>query len=163
MAVVAAASNIPLAFYDKLSPMITNIFPDFKLASKYHSVSTKATCMLNGSVASTLKSELLNKMRVQPFSIRVDGFNDRELQTINPVIVHDDMNSHVVTQFLDMFYHQGLLQHICIMSLMESLHSYLNVKTLGTRALLLALTTLPVNIEFSEVKDNKKESFCLFL
>ena len=80
MAVVAAASNIPLAFYDKLSPTIRNIFPDSKLASKYYSASTKATCMLNGATAPTLKGELLNKMRVQPFSIYVDGSNDRELQ-----------------------------------------------------------------------------------
>ena len=55
----------------------------------YHSASTKATCMLNGAVASTLKSKLLNKMRVQPFSICVDGLNDREFQKqkMNPVTV----------------------------------------------------------------------------
>ena len=76
IAVVAAASNIPLVFHDKLSPTIWNIFPDSKLASKYHSASTKATCMLNGAVAPTLKGELLNKMRVQPFSICVDGYEN---------------------------------------------------------------------------------------
>ena len=62
MAVVAAASNIPLTFQDKLSPTIRNILPDSKLASKYHSASTKATCMLNGAVAPTMKGELLDKM-----------------------------------------------------------------------------------------------------
>ena len=104
LVVVAAASNIPLAFHDKLSPTIRNVFPDSKLASKYHSASTKATCMLNGAVAPTLKSELLNKMRVQPFSICVDGSNDRELQKMNPVTVriHDDLTGRIVTQFLDM-------------------------------------------------------------
>ena len=35
MAIVAAASNIILAFYDKLSPTIRNIFPDSKLGSNY--------------------------------------------------------------------------------------------------------------------------------
>ena len=71
---------------------------------KYHSASTKATCMLNGAVTPTLKSELLNKMRVQPFSICVDGSNDRELQKMNPVTVriHDDLTGRIVTQFLDM-------------------------------------------------------------
>ena len=83
MAVVAVASNIPLAFHDKLSPSIRNIFPDSKLASKYHSASTKATCLLNGAP----KGELLNKMKIQPFSICVDGSNDRELQKMNPVTV----------------------------------------------------------------------------
>ena len=77
IAVVAAASNIPLAFHDRLSPTIRSIFPDSKLATKYHSASTKATCMLNGAVAPMLKSELLNKMKVQPFSVCVDGSNDR--------------------------------------------------------------------------------------
>lgn len=80
MAVVAADSNILLTFYDKLSPTIRNIFPDSRLVSKYHSASTKATCMLNGAVAPTLKSKLLNKMRVQPFSICVDGSNNRSYQ-----------------------------------------------------------------------------------
>ena len=41
------------------------------------------------------------------------------------------------------------------MSLMESLHSYLNVKTLGICALLLVLTTLQSILD-SEVKDNKR-------
>ena len=104
MAVVAAASNIPLAFHDRLSPTIRSVFPDSKLASKYHSASTKATCMLNGAIAPTLKSELLNKMKVQPFSICVDGSNDRELQKMNPVTVriHDEVKGRIVTQFLDM-------------------------------------------------------------
>jgi len=104
IAVVAAASNIPLAFHDRLSPMIRNIFPDSKLATKYHSASTKATCMLNGAVAPTLKNELLDKMRTQPFSICVDGSNDRDLQKMNPVTVriHDHVKGQIVTQFLDM-------------------------------------------------------------
>ena len=66
----------------------------------YHSASTKATCMLNGAVASTLKSKLLKKWG-QPFSICVDGSNDRELQKqkMNAVTVwiHDDINSHIAS------------------------------------------------------------------
>ena len=85
-------------------PQSEIFFPDSKLAAKYHSASTKATCMLNGAVAPTLKNELLNKMKVQPFSICVDGSNDKELQKMNPVTVriHDNVNGHIVTQFLDM-------------------------------------------------------------
>jgi len=41
IAVVAAASNIPLAFHDRLSPTIRSIFSDSKLATKYHSASTQ--------------------------------------------------------------------------------------------------------------------------
>ena len=60
--------------------------------------------MLNGAVAPKLKSELLNKMRVQPFSICVDGSNDRELQKMNPVTVriHYDLTGRTATQFVDM-------------------------------------------------------------
>ena len=43
LAVLTASCNVPLAFHDRLSPMIRKIFPDSKLASKYHSASTKAT------------------------------------------------------------------------------------------------------------------------
>lgn len=49
--------------------------------------------MLNGTVAPTLKSELLNKMKVEPFYICTDGSNDRELHK---------MKCHIVTQFLNM-------------------------------------------------------------
>ena len=60
--------------------------------------------MLNGAVAPMLKSKLISKMKVQPFSICVDGSNDRELQKMNPVTVriHDDVKDRIVTQFLDM-------------------------------------------------------------
>ena len=47
MAVLAASFNIPLAFHDHLSPLIRSIFPDSAIAAKYHSASTKVTCMLN--------------------------------------------------------------------------------------------------------------------
>jgi len=49
-AAVAAASNIPLAFHDRLLPSIRNIFPESKLAKMYHSASTKSTCILNEEV-----------------------------------------------------------------------------------------------------------------
>ena len=50
IAVLTAASNVPLAVHDQLSPMIGKAFPDSKIASKYHFASTKATCMLNEAV-----------------------------------------------------------------------------------------------------------------
>ena len=47
VAVFNASSNVPLAFHDRLSSTtIRKIFPDSKIASKYHSASIKATCML---------------------------------------------------------------------------------------------------------------------
>ena len=54
MAVICAHANIPVAFHDKLSPAIRSQFSDSKVASKYHSASTKAMCMLNGAVLLSL-------------------------------------------------------------------------------------------------------------
>lgn len=86
MAVLTASSNIPIAFHDCLSPMIRNVFPDSKIASKYHSASTKATCMLNEAVAPTLLEDL-DSMKLHPSSISVDGSNDSDLATMNPITV----------------------------------------------------------------------------
>lgn len=104
MAVLTAHCNIPFAFHDKLSPAIRELFPDSKIASKYHSASTKATSMLNGAVAPVFISELVSSMKVHPFSICIDGSNDSGLEKINPITVriYDVNINKVVTRFLDM-------------------------------------------------------------
>ena len=104
MAVLTASSNVPLAIHDQLSPMIRKVFPDSKIASKYHSASTKATCMLNEAVAPMLIENLLEGMKTHPFSISVDGSNDSGLEKMNPVTIrlYDVNNNKVVTRFLDM-------------------------------------------------------------
>ena len=80
MAVLSEISNVPLAFHDRLSPTIKKVFPDSKIALKYHSASTKATSMLNEVVATMLVNDLLSSMRSHPFLICIDGFNDAELE-----------------------------------------------------------------------------------
>ena len=104
IAVLTASSNVPLAFHDKLSPTIRRIFPDSKIASKYHSASTKATCMLNEAVARMLIEDLLQSMKLHPFSLAVDGSNDEGLEKMNPLTVRIfDLNANrIVTRFLDM-------------------------------------------------------------
>jgi len=57
--------------------------------------------MLNGAVAPMLKNELVNKMKVQPFSVCVDSSNDTKMNPIT-VRIHDDTKGQIVTQFLDM-------------------------------------------------------------
>ena len=66
MAVMAASCNIPLAFHNQVSPAIRSLFPDSKIASKYHSASTKAMCMLNLAIEPELKRDLVENMKVQP-------------------------------------------------------------------------------------------------
>jgi hypothetical protein len=104
MAVLTASSNVPLAFHDNLSPTIRRVFPDSKIASKYHSASTKATCMLNETVAPMLIEDLLQSMNLHPFSLSVDGSNDEGLEKINPLTVRIFyINANrIVTRFLDM-------------------------------------------------------------
>ena len=96
IAVLAAHSNIPLAFHDKLSPAIRLLFPDSKIASSYHSASTKATCMFI--------SDLLTNMKAHPFSICIDGSNDSGLEKMNLITVriYDVNTNSIVTRFLDM-------------------------------------------------------------
>ena len=104
MAVLTAASNVPLVFHDLLSSAIRNSFTDSKIASKYHSASTKATCMLNVAVTPALVEDFLESMRVRPYSLSVDGSNDTGLLKMNPITVkiYDINCSWIVTQFLNM-------------------------------------------------------------
>jgi len=83
LAVLTASGN-PMAFHDFLSPSIRSIFPDSKIASTYHSASTKATCMLNLAVAPTLIKGLLESMRTSIFTI-IDGSSDTGLEKMNPL------------------------------------------------------------------------------
>ena len=104
MAVLTASCNIPFAFHDHLSPAIRTLFPDSKIASKYHSASTKVMCMLNLAIAPELKKDLIDNMKVHPFSVSVDGSNDTALEKMNPMAIriYDVNRGRIVTQFLDM-------------------------------------------------------------
>ena len=102
--------------------MIRKVFLDSKVASKYHSASTKATCMLNEAVAPMLISDLLSNMRSQTFSICIDGSNDTELEKMNPITVqiHDVTSNMVVTRFLDIYTTTGATA--------EAIYSTMNLK-----------------------------------
>lgn len=104
IAVLTASSNIPMAFHDVLSPTISKVFPDSGIASKYHSASTKATCMLNLAVAPMLVDNLIEQMKVHPFSLSIDGSNDTGVEKMNPAIVriYDTRENRIVSRFLDM-------------------------------------------------------------
>lgn len=104
IAVLAASSNIPMAFHDLLSPTINKVFPDSGIACKYHSASTKATCMLNLAVAPMLVENLIQQMKMHPYSLSTDGSNDTGLEKMNPatVRIYDISENRVVTRFLDM-------------------------------------------------------------
>ena len=83
---------------------IRMVFPDSKITSKYHSASTKATCMLNEAVVPMLINDLITTMKTHPFSISIDESNDTELEKMNPITVrvYDVKSNMLVTWFLDM-------------------------------------------------------------
>lgn len=94
-------------FFSLSRPSVTNGqegISRFKIAGQYHSASTKATCMLNLPVAPALFKDLVQCMKVQPFSIAIDGSNDTGLEKMNSVTVHlfDLNDDQVATCFLNM-------------------------------------------------------------
>ena len=48
---ILAENNIPLVFADKLNTLLPNIFLDSKVAKEYKMGKTKASCILNESLA----------------------------------------------------------------------------------------------------------------
>ena len=84
IAVLTASCNVPLAFHDQLSTILRSIIPDSKIAAKYHSTSTIATCMINLAIAPALKMDVIETMKAHPFSVSIDGSNDTGLEKITP-------------------------------------------------------------------------------
>ena len=60
--------------------------------------------MLNEAVAPMLIENLLDSMKIHPFSISIDGLNDSGLEKMNPVTIrlYDINDNKIVTRFLDM-------------------------------------------------------------
>ena len=60
--------------------------------------------MINGTVAPSFINSLTEQMKIQPFSISVDGSNDNELEKMNPVTIwiYDLNHNKVTTKFLEM-------------------------------------------------------------
>ena len=104
MAILSASCDVPLAFHDRFSPFFITVFSDSEIASQYHSTATKATCMLNITIAPTLLKVLLERMKVQSFYIAVDGSNDAGLEKTYPFTekLFDINSNRVVSRFLAM-------------------------------------------------------------
>ncbi len=109
MATLLANQNIPLEFANYLSPLLSDIFSDSKIAKKYASAATKTTCMINGSIAPYFQREPVSVMKSDPYSLLTDGSNDVGLDKMNPVTVRVfDINSgKVESRFLDMCVTKG--------------------------------------------------------
>ena len=69
----------------------------------------KAMCMINLAIAPELEKDLVENMKVHPFSVSIDGSNDTALEKMNPMAIriYDVNRGRVVTQFLDMCTSRG--------------------------------------------------------
>ena len=102
-------NNIPLAFVDKLNALLPNIFPDSKIANKCEMGKTKASCILNKSLAPLFLQETVQIMKNDFYSLSADGSNDTGFEKMKPLTVplSDSSKSNVDTRFLDMCYTSG--------------------------------------------------------
>ena len=99
-----AGTNIRLAFADKLNTLLPNIFPDSKIAKEYKMGKTKASCILNESLAPHFLQETVQIMKNDFSSLSTDGSNDTGLEKMSLLTVRlcDSSKSRVDTRFLDM-------------------------------------------------------------
>ena len=66
-----AENNIPLAFTDKLNTLLPNIFPDSKITKECKTGKTKASCMLNESLAPHFLQETVQIMNNDFYSLQL--------------------------------------------------------------------------------------------
>ena len=99
-----AENNIPLAFADKLNTLLPNIFPDSKIAKEYKMGKTKASCILNESLASHSLQETVQIMKNDFYLLSTNGSNHTGLGKMNPLIVllYDSSKIRVDVRVLDM-------------------------------------------------------------
>ena len=78
-----------------------NIFPESKIAKEHKIGKTKASCILNESLAPHFLQETVQIIK--------NGSNDTELEKINPLTgpLYESSKSRVDTRFLDMFCTSG--------------------------------------------------------
>ena len=102
--VLLAENNIPLVFADKLNTFLPIIFPDSKIAKEYKMGKTKASCILNESLAPHFLQETVHIMKNDFCSLSTDGSNDTRLEKMNPLTVrlYDSSKSGVDTHVLGM-------------------------------------------------------------
>ena len=80
-----AENNIPLAFADKSNAILPSIFPDSEIAKEYKMGKTKASCILNESLASHFLQQMVDIMKTDFYSLSTDGSNDTGLEKMNPL------------------------------------------------------------------------------
>ena len=69
--------------------MYQELFPDSKIAKNFKCSPTKTTCVMNQSMRPSLRNELTEYMKEEPFSFFNDGSSDTGLKKMNAVNILD--------------------------------------------------------------------------
>jgi hypothetical protein len=85
MVQLIAECNLPLATADKFNRAFKEMFPDSKIAGKFHCGRSKATCLVK-TMGQYAQSDLIKKMKSGVFSISTDGSNDEHSKQFPLVI-----------------------------------------------------------------------------
>ena len=80
--------NIPFLTEDHLAPLYNKVFTDSNINKNFRYGKTKTTAILNEAKHPAIKSELLNYMLEQPFSLIANGSCDTELKKMNSLCVY---------------------------------------------------------------------------
>ena len=79
--------NLPLLVADHLSPLVSDIFPDSKVAKGYACARTKTTNVLNGVMAPFCKKRINYCYGKNPYSLALDASSDMGLKKLFPLTV----------------------------------------------------------------------------
>ena len=78
--------NLPVNASDHTGQLFRQMFPDSKIAAKYHCGRTKAQAIIN-TMAESSREEIAQSARTQPFSLATDGSNDGGGSQLYPVLI----------------------------------------------------------------------------
>ena len=96
--------NLPIAAADAAGKLFPKMFPDSKIAPKYHCGRTKTTHIINGAIAPELKSQVKAMIDESPwFCLATDASSD-ECDKYLPVLIRhqNPTTGRIITSLLDM-------------------------------------------------------------
>lgn len=99
--------NLPLQASAHAGPLFRKMFPDSEIAKKYGCGPTKTTAIVNYALAPSFLEPLVEHLRVNPFSLAIDGSSDTGTESMYPLVVRIyDVNRKSV---FSMFWHMCLI------------------------------------------------------
>lgn len=96
--------NLPFAASDHAGPLFRSMFPDSQIARFYGCATTKTTSIVNRALGPEFAGKVLQLVQQSPFTLSLDGSNDKEEQKLVPLTLRafDDDLGVVSSKFLSM-------------------------------------------------------------